>query len=346
MMSPLKLKVQYTQYVRRFRWKIQRNESFCEDAWVMLRTVQSNEAPVAYRVKAAHAPFDPSSVLDYVVRSFEGRLWWPAVWDGRLINRSEFERSAAGASTHAVATIDPTGGYESPSYHEIEEPSLVIKERGDSTRDFRVASAQRGALDVLECDGRIFVEAGDPVFYAVIVDGGIDLVIGPSAWRRLTGLQVLPGPDRTDAKSSALAGRVFGIEDVESNIRSLCDLGNGVRRRDEVDVVLPLERSDAAVRLRADAVVEEIYRSALHGLSVQKRAELLPSMFRADGLRLEAGAIDTFAVLVDAAAILEPGDARWFSEEIPGAKELLAVHPNALLDLSPEDDEALAKLSI
>jgi hypothetical protein len=344
---PLKLKIEYDQHVRRAYGNGLSKERFSGSALVMLRTITTDQAPVAYRVRPGRAHFEPSSDLDYVIRSFEGRLWWPAWWDGRMIDRSEFERSAAGGTTHAATAIDPTSGYRWPEYPEIEDRPREIKERGESTEDSRIASAQRGALRVLACDERIYVEAGGPVFYGVAVDGGIDLVIGPSDWQRLTPVQVLPGPDSSDGERSALAGRVFGIDDVEHHVQSLCMLGYGIRHRAEIDTVSPCHGTDAAIRLRAKVIAEQIYISARDGLSVQKRALLLPSMFDRDGMRLDDDRIDAFVVLAEVIAIAKPGEVRWFREEIPGAEAVLAALPLVVSpDLTAEDEEAVASLGL
>lgn len=155
MERPMKLRIHYTQSVRSAGLSTFAPETFAADIPVMIRSVGIDEAPVACRVTGGIAQHDAAGEHDYFVRNFEGRLWWPAVWEGRLVDQADFERSAAGGSTYAALAIDPTSEFSSPDYPPISEQARALKETRDSTEGMRISSAQRGALGVIDCDGWI-----------------------------------------------------------------------------------------------------------------------------------------------------------------------------------------------
>jgi hypothetical protein len=52
---------------------------FLDEGAVMIRYIEPDQAPVAYRVQSKALPLDSSGLglRQYGIRSFEGNLWWP-----------------------------------------------------------------------------------------------------------------------------------------------------------------------------------------------------------------------------------------------------------------------------
>jgi hypothetical protein len=57
---------------------------FWDDGVVAIRTVTAAEAPIAYQI----APGDDGFGLEFDIRSFDGKLWWPL--DGTAFALSVF----------------------------------------------------------------------------------------------------------------------------------------------------------------------------------------------------------------------------------------------------------------
>lgn len=299
----VQLRLPYTQYVRPVHARTFRPETFVDETPIMIREISPADAPVAFRVTADRDILDTRSRLDYDIRTFDERFWWPAFRDGRTVTRAEFEASAGGASPFAAIAIVPSVLLNAGEFpHPFERKR--VREFGESDWSQWEMKVQRGGIDVLICDGQVYVQAGPPAVYAVAREGGLDLQVGTSDWDRLTDVQVLPGPSPLRAKSCARQARVFGLDELDPQIRILCDRGYGIYRHMNVERIGGPDNSDmAAALLCARGVVEDVWDTAPRKLSVEIRRKTLPSLFDLKGARIPIDRLDFYESMMEVAKI-------------------------------------------
>ncbi|WP_398466514.1 hypothetical protein [Tardiphaga sp.] len=335
----MNLQLPYKQYIRPARAKTFRPEMFIDRTPVMIREIGSSDAPVAFRVTAGRSTLDTEARTDYDIRTFEERFWWPAFRAGRTVTRTEFEASAAGASPFAAVAVVPSALLTMDGFPRPFDRNSV-KEFGESDWSHWEVKAQRGGIDVLICDGLVHLEAGPPAIYAVASEGGFDLQIGTSDWNRLTDVQVLPGPSLSQAKASARSARVFGLDELDSQIRILCDRGYGIYRHTNVERIGGPDRSDtAAALLCARGVVEDAWDVAPRHLSVERRRRTIPSLFDAHGARMSSDHLDLYGSMLELANIGEAALDRDLAHCIRNARDVVPR-----LEAGIEDD-AIGRLA-
>jgi hypothetical protein len=214
--TPLKLRIPYAQSFIPPRGRKMRTAWFLDEDAVMIRAIEPDEAPVAYRVGSKPLPLDPGARREYAIRSFEGKLWWPLSWhEGPAMNSGQFAVIAAQGIPIAVLAIDPSIAVPLRCWPLGLFGKDPVREEGDSDKGERWAWAQRNATRVVFCGGEVLVEAGEPVFYALPYQGGVDIEIGPSAWDRRNERHAMPGPDREQRRDCARRGLAFGIDELE-----------------------------------------------------------------------------------------------------------------------------------
>ena len=112
---------------------------------------------------------------------------------------------------------------------------IVIREKGSSsTWAQQAAKAHRDASRIMFCQGRVLVDAGEPVWYVVPGQNArddLDLLVGHSSldWRESAGY-FTPGPHRHVRLASAFHGRAFGPE--SSSVFSVISPTGGIRPPD------------------------------------------------------------------------------------------------------------------
>lgn len=93
---PQKLRTPYAQDFVPRGCRNMRMGWFLDEGAVMIGDIEPDEAPVAYRVQSKSLPLDPGGLGQYVIRSFEGKLWWPLSWPRASgLHRKQFAYLAA-----------------------------------------------------------------------------------------------------------------------------------------------------------------------------------------------------------------------------------------------------------
>jgi hypothetical protein len=265
----LRLRIPFTQEFVRKRCRNTETERFWDEGQVLVSTVEPDAAPIAYRVSdtdgLAERCLHGSS---YSVRSFKGSLWWPLIGSRGFVEIGDFVRLAAEGDEGALLAVDPS--IETPldvsplrldAYFE-ENPWRSI---GNSSNGERWARAHVGASRMMFCDGKVYVEAGEPLYYLVhsAVRGAFDVTVGPlSLERRGTRAIAVPGPSAWDRIECARRGTVFAIGEVDEEIRTLLDRGNSVSGRPKAETLLQCHASDTAALSCARAMAEFLWTEA------------------------------------------------------------------------------------
>src|SRR5258707_8726234 len=99
------------EFVRRKCSKVE-DGIFWEDGTVAIRTVSAQEAPSVCRVRPGENGVPP----EFLVRSFDGRLWWP-LFDGlRPMSAISYVASAANSDGVflSMMNLSPATVYSSP----------------------------------------------------------------------------------------------------------------------------------------------------------------------------------------------------------------------------------------
>jgi hypothetical protein len=321
-----------------------RRDWFLDEGAVMIGDIEPDEAPVAYRVQSKSLPLDPGGLRQYVIRSFEGKLWWPLSWPGAPgLHREQFAYLAAEGRPVAVLAIDPSICTPLQQWPYREIGAFQVRRTGASDKGERWAWAHRNALRVVFCGDEVLLECGEPVFYAVSCPGGVKVEIGPAAWDRWNESHALPGPDRAERIDCARRGLAFGLDEFETEVRILTDRGNGVHLRTEIETVHPCHRPDTAALLCERALAEFLWEEA-------RRQEYWTEPLRGNVPAIAGGGEPDSTlvhrqVLEQLAACKGPA-MREFFRELRAARDILhRLNSLASGRLSEEDDAALAGLS-
>jgi hypothetical protein len=265
----LTLRIPYTQEFVRRRCRNTETERFWDEGQVLVGTVKPDAAPVAYRVSDTDALAERRlHGSSYSVRSFKGSLWWPLIGSRGFVKIEDFVRLAAEHDEGALLAVDPS--IETPLKVSPLRPEDYFERNpwrrmGNSTNGERWARAHIGASRMMFCEGKVFVEAGEPVYYLVhsAVRGAFDVVVGPSALDRRGASTVgVPGPSAPARLECARRGTAFAIGEVDEEIRTLLDRGNSVSGRPKVETVLPCHAPDTAALSCARAMAEFLWSEA------------------------------------------------------------------------------------
>ena len=201
----LRLRIPFTQEFVRKRCRNTETERFWDEGQVLVSTVEPEAAPVAYRVSDTDALAERRlHGSSYSVRSFKGSLWWPLIGSRGFVEIEDFVRLAGEGDEGALLAVDPS--IETPLDVSPLCPNVYFEQNlwrtmGNSTIGERWARAHRGASRMMFCEGTVYVEAGEPIYYLVHspVRGDFDVAVGPSALdRRGTTAVGVPGPSASD----------------------------------------------------------------------------------------------------------------------------------------------------
>ncbi|MDN4987098.1 hypothetical protein QY049_28445 [Bradyrhizobium sp. WYCCWR 13022] len=190
------------------------------------------EAPVVYRIRTTL----PGLLRTCEVRSFGGALWWPVYDNDKPLTPAAFVSMAKANWKRASALLDPMRR----TYSVSNAPSLqkfleehVPKETDDSHRERQAKQAERDAAAIIFCANRVFVSAGDPIWYAVWDDSyKFDLVVGHSCLDRVYKDQphgngfLTCGPDRDQRIACGRESLAFGLGEFSLAMEAIDELGH------------------------------------------------------------------------------------------------------------------------
>src|SRR5580698_9647707 len=84
------VKIPYSVEFRRHRHRKIEGGIYWDDGEIEIRTVTVEEAPVAYRI----APGDEGFGLEFDIRSYDGKLWWPLLRPPTFLSSKDYIGSA------------------------------------------------------------------------------------------------------------------------------------------------------------------------------------------------------------------------------------------------------------
>lgn len=218
------------EYVRWGGWKT-RPVYLTGTQPVEIVEVDPAEAPVAYSISSG----EPNYNEGYEVRSFNGSLWWPVSDYGNPLEKSAFLSLVTTDWERASRVLDPmhrTYYLNAETFDEFLARTKVRDGTFASDRELQAKQAEWDASRVIFCGERVFVEAGDPVWYAVLDDSTrhFDLSISHSdldrahADRKHGARFFTTGPDRSVRIECGRLSRAFGLGEMPLALQTIADL--------------------------------------------------------------------------------------------------------------------------
>lgn len=323
-------------------------EWFSERIEVRIHKVDPDDAPVAYEVWSLSG--DGRRESSYQIRNHGGALWWPLDAE-RGLDLVGFANILAEGRPESLALLDPSFADPieeqpwpwRPLPEEYRPTDHDLNSLGDAT-----ARAQRGASTTMICGDRVFVRAGEPIFYAVPYDPHdstrLSFMLGVAdPMRTCSGnAHFDPGPTRSDREKCARRGFAFDIEEINEAKRALEARGYTTVRYEDIDTSLQLHRAETAplmcARELARHLLAESRKAGPHGARLREQIPILgkAKTEHASDVCLEA--------LLELCTSRDPVVAFNFLEEVRAAKTILHRVAGLKTALAPEDDEALARL--
>jgi hypothetical protein len=308
---------------------------------VAIREIDPAAAPVAYEITSL-GPGGRDEV--HRIRSFGGSLWWPVADNSGPLKASDFLALTRNDWDAASAILDPlrrTYDLRRPSTDEFFNNTSISKKGCSSTRVERSNGAERDASRMIFCEGRVLVEAGDPVWYAVSDDetrDGFGLFIGHSALDRRNGAGYsTPGPDRGVRLTSARLARAFGLSEIEARLCSL--RARRIRYKSEITATQNRATGPAA-ELCARAWAHYLWEIAWRYPDLRKA---MPAVADAAHPNPPPEALPHRQMLEQLVSIQDSNLEKRLSFLITDAHQILE-RLRALEGLAEEDDAALARL--
>jgi hypothetical protein len=333
-------------FTSRFTYPVDYILKGCRKAWradltgeceVAIREIDPADAPVAYEITCL------KSGSHHEIRIFDGSLWWPMLENSVPLRATDFMAMAKNDRETASAILDPSHRtYDElrPTFEEFFE-NRVVREKGfRSAWSERSVGAEREASRMIFCEGHVLVEAGDPVWYALLVHetrDSYDLFIGHSALdRRNAAGYSTPGPDRGIRLTSARMARAFGLDEIEAAFGSLS--GRLIQYKSEIVARQDLSTGPAA-ELCARALAHYLWEKArwYPGLRCA-----IPAIASAHGAPPEE--LPVRQMMEQLAMYQDPYENRNISFLITDARRILE-RLSALERLAEEDTTALAALA-
>jgi hypothetical protein len=234
---------------------------FWEDGTVAIQTVTAQQAPAVCRVH----PAETSRMLEFSIRSFDSRLWWPLIEGQRHMPATDYAVSATKSEGPflSMMNLSPATVCSHPREDAKRFFDQIFARRVDApSSEERWRSPQRIAHRTLFCDDLVYIEGGPPVYFGV--RGGtpdnptVSLEIGSAAAEDLPGVsRYLPGPRPKERREAACQLLVFGMECIEDHVDFLWRRGFSVTfgSRAEADAELRSHRD--ACEICADALVRK-----------------------------------------------------------------------------------------
>jgi hypothetical protein len=312
--------------------------------------VDPAEAPVAYRISSG----EPNYHEGNEVRSFNGSLWWPVSDYGNPLAKSAFLSLVTTDWERASRVLDPmhrTYYLDAETFDEFLARTKVSDGKFASDRELQAKQAEWDASRIIICGDQVLVDAGDPVWYAVLDEAAarVDLVVGHSDLDRShvdrphgAGF-FTPGPDRNVRIACGRLSLVFGLEEISSALSTFTELGHEFRFVSEIVALsghAPAPAAAAELCVRASA--QHLREIAWLKPDLRKAMPELADTSRADDrtdLRSDRSLLQKFVGL-DVPA-LRRDHARWIAEARKVLDRLATHEP-----LAEEDEAALGRLAI
>jgi hypothetical protein len=339
----VKLRMRYRQPFKRPRCRKEESVYLSEEVSISVREIDPIAAPVAFRIYTQDA--FPLWHL-HEVRSHDRALWWPLMgYDGPM-SVAQFQEHAADGTMSSFLTFNPSHERsfpDGPSFAEF--VNNFPKHRfGESDRAIQLLRTSRGAARVAFCDGHIFVNAGEPVWYAIgsAVHGGVDLWLGHEALdRENMRLFWTAGPNWYAQRSCCNRSRAFGLGEISSEIKRLAGDDVPVTYRSQIEIVIDQYLPETAALMCARHQLESIWEMAFHRSSLRAAVPLLG----AAAVRVVPKDIDAGRMLAQLAAVEDQNFRQTYGVVVVSAQDILRrLDALGCGPLSQEDEDALAAL--
>lgn len=187
-MSDTLVKVSVPYSVEFVRRKCRNVESgiFWENGTVAIRTVTAERAPVVCHVRPGENSFTP----EFLVRSFDGRLWWPLFDGPRPMTARNYMASATKSDGVflSMMNLSPATIYSSPRRDARQFFEQIIARQVDSrSREERWSLAHNIAHRTLFCNDLVYLKGGNPLYFGLRCGTPDDPILSLEVRQRRTG---------------------------------------------------------------------------------------------------------------------------------------------------------------
>jgi hypothetical protein len=350
------IKYSYPVHFIRTRCRLMETAVVQADGVVVVQSATCAEAPSAFRVERAC----PTHTKPFEVRYYENSFWWPVGDDSGFATSVDFLRGLAEGNKHYLGLLDGKIVSHKGKLFSSEEhlrENIKIREIKMWGQDKIFAMVQKGAFELLLCDGVVHVKGGDPVICVRFMEAteaprGVDIDIVDSAPAPEIGWYCPRPMGRAPAllENCASQGLVFRVDEFDTASAILSAEGAVVVRAALIENRIPesLRATSfdicvrAAARLLASWLSARTLPGVLPGLEILR--SMAPILFQQTDTLQRSGKIQTLAdALVafmtwceqDASRIKTCKDAYYLVKE---AVERIARRDAAL---TPEDEAAL-----
>jgi hypothetical protein len=266
------LNLRYAENVRlkrhhNFSRLIRNNECF-----ILVREVALKEAPIAYNIRTMEKNYGRGRdwlKLRFVerqhkVRLFDQRLWWPLLTDGDLMTFPRFVKQAASGELSEFMASQSLPMQSLPSRLctlPLGQIEALVQETGTSDYVDRIARALNKASKLMICGEHLYVEGGEPIWYALPrtrYAADLEMSVGPEALD-LWGSWV-PGPDRETRLNCFERNLAFGLDESDATIAQMRARGSEIRVRSKISAKSTLHKPETATVMCARALVANLWK--------------------------------------------------------------------------------------
>ncbi|MDP3074884.1 hypothetical protein [Bradyrhizobium sp.] len=344
----VKLQIPYTQQFVRRRCRNSEPVRFWEKMEVFLDTVEADAAPIAYKVSETDALAERREHGSlYAIRSFRGALWWPLVGPRGFVQPDDLRGLLAEGDEGALLAIDSS--IETPLNvselaHDAYFEQNPYRTMDISDRDDRVGLAHRGARQVMFCDGKVYVVAGEPIYYLAHTPtkGSFAVTVGAASLsRRGTTAAGIPGPTAWTRIESARRGTAYAIGEIEDEIRLQLDRGNSIFGAPKIEILCDCQLPDTAALLCARVLAEFVWGEAgREGYWTDSLRRSVPTLAASRDADAASNDLPCLEVLVQLTSCKDQAVRNEFFNEIRDARDVLRRLRSFGHGSLEEDDEA------
>lgn len=348
MSERVKLQIPYTQQFVRRRCRNSEPVRFWEKMEVFLDTVEADAAPIAYKVSETDALAERREHGSlYAIRSFRGALWWPLVGPRGFVQPDDLRGLLAEGDEGALLAIDSS--IETPLNvselaHDAYFEQNPYRTMDISDRDDRVGLAHRGARQVMFCDGKVYVVAGEPIYYLAHTPtkGSFAVTVGAASLsRRGTTAAGIPGPTAWTRIESARRGTAYAIGEIEDEIRLQLDRGNSIFGAPKIEILCDCQLPDTAALLCARVLAEFVWGEAgREGYWTDSLRRSVPTLAASRDADAASNDLPCLEVLVQLTSCKDQAVRNEFFNEIRDARDVLRRLRSFGHGSLEEDDEA------
>lgn len=314
---------------------------------VSIAVSSAAETTPAFRLTSANGTQDSEN--PYVIRSYDGKLWWPVPdRHNKLVNGAKFLEGLASGLHEFIVILNPAqlwySAHQRPTFEEYfaKRPKDEILE---NHLEANFAEIQRVAAQIMLCEDTVHFAGGAPAFFGSRPEGSSN----PSILLSIGNLGGERGPRLPGAypqlKEDALRdGYVFDLPHLTREVALMESRGVTVKLTHNIERVGDIALKDDALHLCAHTAVMQLL-GASSDVSAAYR-DLIPDRCRLDSSKLVPLQVCR-EIFTGALQHRWPENfgKRHIALALTSSSYVLArLELNAEASLTPEDDEALASM--